>query len=78
MPPKIKKSHYKKNVIHRIYRIYFSNTIFYKELKNIKQILVNKNFSNDIIDQQIKPYFHNIQKNRNNNNDSNTNRMAQY
>ena len=41
-----------KNLIHRAFYISSSKTIFYKELTNIKQTLVNKNFSNKLIDQQ--------------------------
>ena len=48
--------------------------ISYKEFKNIKQTLVNNNFPNKLIDQQIKKYFRNIHKNSNNN----TNRMKLY
>ena len=39
-----------------------------KELTNIKQTLVNNNFPNKLIDQQIKLYFHKINKNKNNTN----------
>ena len=45
-----------------------SKTIFYKELKNIKQTIVNNNFPNKLINQQIKQYLHNIHKNSNYNN----------
>ena len=63
----------KKNLLHRAYHISSSKKIFYKELKNIKQTLVNNNFPNKLINQQIKQYRHNIHKNSNNNN--NTNRI---
>ena len=49
-------------------------TIFYKELKSIKQTLINNNFPNKLIDQQIKQYLYNIHKNSNNN----TNRINLY
>ena len=77
MPPYHQISPYKKNLLHRAYHISSSKTIFYKELKNIKQTFVNNNFANKIIDQQIKQYLHNIHKNSNNNN-NNTNRINLY
>ena len=55
-----------KNLIHRVFYISFK-TIFYKELtNNIKQTLVNNNFPNKLVDQQIKLYLHNIYKNNTN------------
>ncbi len=59
-------------------RILHYNTIFNKELKNIKQTLVNNNFPNKLIEQQIKQYLHNIHKNNNSNNNNNTNRIDLY
>ena len=50
------------DIFHRPYHISSSKTIFYKELKNIKQTLVNNNFPNKLIDKQIKPYLHSIHK----------------
>ena len=51
--------------IHRVLNISTSKTIFYKELINIKHTLVNNNFPNKLIDQQIKLYLQNIHKNNN-------------
>ena len=34
--------------------------IFYKEIKNIKQTLINKQFSNYIVDEQIKGIIKNV------------------
>ena len=44
MSPKIFYSNYKKKLINGIFYISSSKTIFYKELTNIKQTLVNHNF----------------------------------
>ena len=45
----------------------------------MKQTLVNNNFPNELIGQQIKKYLHNIHKNSNNNhNNYNTNRINRY
>ena len=63
-----------KNLIHRAFYI---SSIFYKELTNIKQTLVN-NFSYKLIDQQLKLYLHNIHKNNNTTNNNNTNRIKQF
>ena len=54
-----------KDLIDRAFYISSSKTIFYKELTNIKQTLVNNNFSNKLVDQQIKLYLQNINKNNN-------------
>ena len=40
--------------------------------------MVNNNFPNNLIDQQIKQYLHNIHKNSNNSNSNNTNRINLY
>ena len=64
-------------VIHRVFYI-SSKTIFYKELTNIKQTLVNNNFPNKLVDQQIKLYFQNIHKNNNTTNNNNTNGINIY
>ena len=64
-----------KNLLHRDYHISSSKIIFYKELTNVKLSLVNNNFPNKLINQQIKQYHHNIYKNSNNNNNDNTNRI---
>ena len=53
-----------------------SNTIFYKELTNIRQTLVNK-FPNKLVNQQIKLYLHNIPQNNTTTN-NNTNRINLY
>ena len=66
-----------KNSIHRAFYIFSSKTKFYKELINIKQILVNNNFTNKLVDQQIKLYLQNIHKNNTTNN-NNTNRINLY
>ena len=69
-----------KNLIHRAFYISSSKTIFYKELTNIKQTLINNNFLNKLVDQQIKLDLHNIHKNKNNNttNNNNINRINLY
>ena len=51
-----------KNLIHREFYISSSKTIFYKELTNIKQALVNNNVTNKLVNQQIELYLHNIHK----------------
>ena len=73
MPPPYKIALWK-NLLHRAYHISSSKTIFYKDLKNIKQTLINDNFPKKPIDQQIK-YLHNIHKNSSKNNNNNTNRI---
>ena len=40
--------------------IYISKTIFYKEVENIKQALINNGFPNYIVDEQIKPTTKNV------------------
>ena len=53
------KQKYKTEIIKNlIYGAFYisSKTIFYKELTNIKQTLVNNNFPNKLVDQQIKPF----------------------
>ena len=70
MPPKYKIALIK-NLPHRAYHLFSTKTIFYKRLKNIKQTLVNNNFPNKLIDQQIKQYPYNIHKNSNNDNSNN-------
>ena len=64
-----------KNLIHRAFYISSSKTIFYKELTNIKQTLVNDNFPNEIVNQQIKLYLQNIHQN---NNTTNNNKINLY
>ena len=56
----------------------YLSIIFYKELTNIKQILVDNNFLHKVVDQQIKLYLHNIHKNNNIINNNNTNRINLY
>ena len=60
------------NLIHRAFYIFSSKTIFYKELTytNI--------FPNKLVDQQIKLYHHNIQKNNNTTYNNHTNRINRY
>ena len=49
---------YKKAIIHNLISsaklISSSKTIFYKEVENIKQALINNGFPNYIVDEQIK------------------------
>ena len=52
--------------------------MFYKELTNVKQTLVNNNFPNKLVGQQIKLCLHNIHKNNNTTNKNNTNRINLY
>ena len=66
-----------KNLIHRTFYI-SSKIIFYKELTNIKQTLVNNNFPNKQVNQQMKLYLYNIHKNNNTTNNNNANRMNLY
>ena len=65
----------KKNLIHRAFYMSSSQAISYKELTNLKQTLVNNNFPNKLVDQQLKQYRHNIHKNNYTTNDDNTNRI---
>ena len=58
MSPKIQKPDIKKKIIHRAFYISLSKTIFYKELTNIKQTLVNNYFPNKLVDQQIILYLY--------------------
>ena len=51
-PSDIKKSNYK--LISRAKLISSSKTIFYKEVENIKQALINNGFPNNIVDELIK------------------------
>ena len=76
-PPKYKIAIIK-NLIHRAFYISASKIIFYKELTNIKQSLVNNNFPSKQGDQQVKLYLHNIHKNNNTINNNNTNRINLY
>ena len=55
-----------------------ATTPVYIYVKNIKQTLVDNNFPNKLIDQQINQYLHNIHKNSNNNSNNNTNRINLY
>ena len=45
-----------KTLISRTKVIYFTQTIFVNKFKNIKQILINNEFSNKIVETEIK-YF---------------------
>ena len=55
---------YKKAIIHNLISraklISSSKTIFYKELENIKQALINNGFPNYIVDEQIKRMIKNV------------------
>ena len=53
-------------------------TIFYKELINMKQTLVNNNLPNKLVDQQINLYLHNIHKNNNTTSNNNMNWINLY
>ena len=76
MSPKYKIAIEKKpNLIHRAFYVTSFKTIFYKEHTNIKQTLVNNNFPNKQVNQQIKLYLHNIHKN---NNTTNNNKINLY
>ena len=66
-----------KNLIHKEFSI-SSTTIFYKELINIKQTLVNDNFHYKLIDQKIKLYLQNFNKNNNTTYNNNTKRINLY
>ena len=48
------------NLISRAKLISSSKTIFYKEVENIKQALVNNGFPNYIVDEQIKRMIKNV------------------
>ena len=48
------------NLISRVKLISSSKTIFYKEVENRKQALINSGFSNYIVDEQIKPMIKNV------------------
>ena len=77
MSPKYKIAIIKKNLFYRAFYI-SSKTLFYKELINIKETIVNNNFPNKLVDQQIKLYLQNINKNNNITNNNNTNRINLY
>ena len=77
MSPKIWNSNCK-ILIHRAFYISLTKTIFYKGLTNKAQTLVNNNFPNKLVDQQIKLYLNNIHKNDNTANKNNTNRINLY
>ena len=49
-----------RNLISRAKLISSSKTIFYKEVENIKQALINNGFPNYIVDEQIKRIIKNI------------------
>ena len=55
---------YKKAIIHNLISraklISSSKTIFYKEVENIKQALINNGFPNYIVDEQIKRMIKNV------------------
>ena len=55
---------YKKAIIHNLISraklISSSKTIFYKEVENIKQALINNGFPNNIVDEQIKCMIKNV------------------
>ena len=48
------------NLISRAKLISSSKTIFYKEVENIKQALINNGFPNYIVDEQIKRMIKNV------------------
>ena len=48
------------NLISRAKLISSSKTIFYKEVENIKQALINNGFPNYIVDEQIKHMIKNV------------------
>ena len=58
--PILKKKAIINNLIFRARLIFFSKTIFYKELKNKKQTLINKGLPNYIVDEQIKRTIRNV------------------
>ena len=54
---------YKKAIIHNLIshaKLISSKTIFYKEIENIKQALINNGFPNYIVDEQIKRMIKNV------------------
>ena len=54
---------YKKTIINSLIsraKLISSKTIFYKEVENIKQALINNGFPNYIVDEQIKCRFKNV------------------
>ena len=58
-PSDIKKAIIR-NLISRAKLISSSKTIFYKEVKNIKQALIDNGFPNYIVDEQIKRMIKNV------------------
>ena len=58
-PSDIKKA-INSNLISRAKLISFSKTIFYKEIENTKQALINNRFPNYIVDEQIKHKIKNV------------------
>ena len=60
------------NLISRTKLISSFKTIFYKELKNIKQTLISNGFPNYIVDEQIQPTIRNVsQQNKHGNTPTN-------
>ena len=48
------------NLISRAKLIFSSKTIFYKDIENIKQVLINNGFPKYIVDEQIKRMIKNV------------------
>ena len=71
--PEQHKTAMTKNLIYRAQLISSSKTIFYAELKNIKQTLINNDFPNHIVNEQIKRAMKNIKSNCNGNNTTSNN-----
>ena len=66
-------------LISRVKLISSSKAIFYKELKNIKQTLINNGFPNYIIDEQIKRTIRNInQHNKHHHNQTNKQKFIKH
>ena len=59
-PFRYKKKAIINNLISRAKLISSSKTIFYKEVENIKQALINNGFPNYIVDEQIKRMIKNV------------------
>ena len=65
-----------KNYLRRAYKICKSWTDFHQEIQLIKQMLVNNNYSNTLVDNNIKMFINN--KINNESNDNNSNKIKIY
>ena len=55
-------SKHRLHLLSKVFGVFSSNKIFYNELKNIKQTLLNNGFPNCLVDKQIKLMINNMNK----------------